>query len=460
MARIVIVGGGMGGLATALFSSRRGHTVTVVDRDPGPPVGGADEFAVWDRRGVAQASFSHYFLARSTRVIREEAVELLDALAGIGINPSGVRFGEGYEQDRALTARRPVYEAVLRRFVQQRTTVELVTGSVRGLLVDRGDPSRAVGVRLDDGQEVGADLVVDAGGRRSASGRWLREVGLEPPASYEEPVGRHYYCRHYRLRDGQDYPADDVPIVQPLPYGRVLVFIGDNRTYSVAFELSADDPLKGRLQDAEVFDRFLETLPSTSPWQERSEAISDLHVMAGLSNRRRRLVIDGRPVVSGMVLVGDASQYTNPALGQGVSLTFWMAQTLAELAERVHADPSGTASAYEAWVDDELGPRFEQQLRVDGEAKRQFLAGLRGEGFIPPTEPDSRFFGAVGALASQDQDLLNRVRRVGHLLDRPDSLRADDTLQARVADLIEDVPTGMTGEGPLSRDRFETIVTR
>lgn len=243
MARIAVVGGGMGGLATALFASRRGHDVIVVDRDPGPPEGDVDEWAAWDRRGVAQAGFSHYFLARSTRIIREEAPELLEELAGVGITPSAVRFGEGYEQDRALTARRPVYEAVLRRFVQQRTPVELVNGSVRGVLVDRVDPGRVVGVRLDDGEQVGADLVVDAGGRRSASGRWLREAGLPPPTSYEEPVGRHYYCRHYRLLDGERYPADDVPIVQPLPYGTVLVFIGDNRTYSVAFALSDDDPL-------------------------------------------------------------------------------------------------------------------------------------------------------------------------------------------------------------------------
>jgi hypothetical protein len=205
---------------------------------------------------------------------------------------------------------------------------------------------------------------------------------------------------------------------------------------------------------------FLAALPMTAPWQERSEAVSDLHVMAGLSNRRRRLVIDGRPVASGMVLVGDASHYTNPALGQGVSLTFWMAQTLAGLAERVRDDPSATASAYEAWVDDELGPRFEQQLQVDREDKRQFLAGLRGEGFIPPTEPDNQFFGAAATLASQDEDLLNRLRRVGHLLDRPDSLRADTTLQERVAAILEEGPSGMTGQGPLSRDQFETIVTR
>jgi 2-polyprenyl-6-methoxyphenol hydroxylase-like FAD-dependent oxidoreductase len=325
--------------------------------------------------------------------------------------------------------------------------------------VDPTDPARVVGVQLDDGQEIAADLVVDAGGRRSASGRWLRELGIEPPATYEEPVDRRYYCRHYRLREGERYPADDVPIVQPLPYATVLVFIGDNRTYSVAVELSAQDPLKQRFQDPAVFDRFLEALPMTAAWQERSEAVSDLHVMAGLSNRRRRLVLDGRSPASGIALVGDASQYTNPALGQGVSLTFWMAQTLAELVERVHDDPSHTAAVYEAWVDDELGPRFQRQLRVDREANRQLLAGLRGEGFIAPAEDDTRFIGAVLTLATEDHDLLDRARRVGHLLDRPGSLREDHALRERVGAVLREGPPVVTGEGPLTRSQFNAIVT-
>ena len=80
VARVVVIGGGMAGSAMALFSGRRGHEVLVVDRDPGPPEGDADELARWDRSGVVQAGFSHYFLARSTRIVRQEAPDLLEAL--------------------------------------------------------------------------------------------------------------------------------------------------------------------------------------------------------------------------------------------------------------------------------------------------------------------------------------------------------------------------------------------
>lgn len=455
--RLAVVGGGMAGLATALFSGRRGHEVVVIDRTPGPPEGDADELATWDRRGVAQAGFSHYFLARSTRVVREEAPGLLEDLHDVGIRPSATSFGPGFEDDAALTARRPVYEAVMRRFVPAEPDVSFVEGSVRGYLVDDG-ADRVVGVRLADGSEVPADLVVDAGGRRTASGRWLRELGLSPPTVEDEPCDRHYYCRHYRLREGERFPSDEVPIVQPLPYGMVLVFIGDNRTFSVAFELSAEDPLRTRLQDPDVFHRFLEAVPMTAEWLGRAEPASELYVMAGLSNRRRRLVVDGRASVSGLALVGDASLYTNPALGQGVSLSFWMAQHLAESVERIPSDPAGTAVAHEAWVDEELGPRFERQLRVDREATRQLEAGLRGEGFIPPAEEPSRYTAALWALAQQDERILDLVRRVGHLLERPSAFWDDPELVREVQAHLDRGPGPDVGDGPLPRREFERLL--
>ena len=458
VARVVIVGGGMAGSATALFSARRGHDVLVVDRDPGPPDGGADELARWDRPGVAQAGFSHYFLARSTRIVREEAPDLLDELAAVGIGPSSTTFGDRFEEDRALTGRRPVYEAVLRRFVAAEPGITFVQDSVRGLAAEGGPVPHVAGVRLADGEGVSADLVVDAGGRRSASGRWLEAAGVGRPAVQEEPCDRHYYCRHYRLRQGEDFPADQVPLVQPLPYGTLLLFIGDNRTFSVAFELSARDPLRKRLQEPDIFDRFLRAVPLTAEWLDRAEPVSDLRVMAGLSNRRRRLVVDGVPAVSGMALVGDSSQYTNPALGQGVSLSFWMAQQLARSVELVAEDPAGAAVAFEAWVDEELGPRFERQLRVDRENTRQLEAGLRGEGFITPAEEASRFTLAVWMLAQRDADVLQLVNRVSHLLEPPSAYWDDPVLVETVEDMLARKDAAPVDHGPLPRDRFEALV--
>ena len=56
-----------------------------------------------------------------------------------------------------------------------------------------------VGVRLRDGQELKADLVVDASGRRSKLPSWLEEAGYQPPE--ETHVDSHigYSMRLFEL---------------------------------------------------------------------------------------------------------------------------------------------------------------------------------------------------------------------------------------------------------------------
>ena len=54
--RAVIVGAGPTGLYTAIALARRGHQVTVIDRDTGP---GGGQW--WDRKGVMQFHHPHFF---------------------------------------------------------------------------------------------------------------------------------------------------------------------------------------------------------------------------------------------------------------------------------------------------------------------------------------------------------------------------------------------------------------
>lgn len=459
MPRLVTIGGGFGGLATALFCARRGHQVVVIDRDTGPPEGPADALATWARPGVVQAPMAHYFLARSTRVLRQEAPDLLAAFAEVGIERSSARFGPGMEDDAALTARRPVYEAVMRRFVEREPGIRVRSGSVRGLVASETAPNHVAGVRLRDGEQVHGDLIVDAAGRRSTSGRWLGELGLDAPRVDSDPCDLHYYGRHYRLRDGQAYPSDAVPMVQPLPYAVLLVFIGDNRTFSVAVAVSANDPLRIRLQDPEVFERFVGAVPMTAEWIDRALPISDLSVMAGLANRQRRVVVDDRPVATGLALVGDASLHTNPILGQGVSLTFWMAQHFAEVVEQITLDhPARVARVHEAWLTRELGPQYERQLLSDRETTRQLDAGWRGAGFLAPKDPRVRYLRAVARLAAEDEEVATVAQRVAHLLESPNVYWETPAIAAKVEALQATEAGHPSGDGVLPRAQFETLV--
>ena len=67
MARIVVIGGGVGGLTSGMLLARDGHDVTVLERDAAPPPETADDaWNGWDRRGVNQFRMGGCFGALPT----------------------------------------------------------------------------------------------------------------------------------------------------------------------------------------------------------------------------------------------------------------------------------------------------------------------------------------------------------------------------------------------------------
>ena len=91
--RVVVIGGGVAGLACALQLGRAGHEVTVIERDDTPMPTTADEAFEWDRRGAPQVRHSHTFLARLRNLLRDHQPDVLDALLAEGATE--MRFGDG-----------------------------------------------------------------------------------------------------------------------------------------------------------------------------------------------------------------------------------------------------------------------------------------------------------------------------------------------------------------------------
>ncbi len=138
MARAIIAGGSIAGLATGLFLARRGHGVRLVEPDAEPPQGDADQVVDgWAHRGAPQARQPHNLLALGSRVLGEEVPELVEALVDNGVirAPLGV-MGTVLleEEDFGLLARRLVLEAQLRRACVEQPAVELSRDTVTGFL--------------------------------------------------------------------------------------------------------------------------------------------------------------------------------------------------------------------------------------------------------------------------------------------------------------------------------------
>jgi 2-polyprenyl-6-methoxyphenol hydroxylase-like FAD-dependent oxidoreductase len=453
--QVVVVGGGVSGLATALAVGRAGHAITVVERDDTPMPASADEAFEWDRRGAPQVRHSHAFLARLRNLLLDRFPDVHARLLAAGATE--MRFGdnlpptmEGFERlpgDDELTmiaARRTTFEWVLRHAVLDQQGVTIRTGAaVTGL---SGAGGRATGVVLDDRTRIEADLVVIAGGRRASIDEWSTAIGGRPTREEVGDTGIVYLSRFYRLGQGEVPPPRSGLIGGDLGYLKWGVFVGDNRTFSVTLAIPSDDgELRRRLTDPATFDCTARSLAAAADWLDgRSVPITpDVHVMGGLLNRWRDLVVDDEPVVGGVAMVGDAVVCTNPLYGRGCSTGFWSGVLLADSLTEHGDDLDGAVLGHAAALREHLRPWYRSTVVQDTEAQRvaaALLAGDDPDGDVtdPRTFMRAVFRQGLAPAMRTDPVVLRAVVRQLNLLVPPDSLTQDAEVAARVLRYYEE----------------------
>jgi 2-polyprenyl-6-methoxyphenol hydroxylase-like FAD-dependent oxidoreductase len=221
--RVVVIGSGIGWLATALALEGSGAHVTLVERDPEPPAISPDQaYEHWPRAGVPQFRHAHIFLARMQTTLRDKHPKLHAELLNAGIQLSEVEqilpaahvpsyAPQADDRDLLhLWGRRATIELVIRRHVERLPHVRFVHGTrVEGLVTEGSGNARVVrGVRtLKDGvhETLEADLVVDASGKHTKSPEWLAQAGVKVEQT-ATPSSFVYVCRHYRLKDPSREP--------------------------------------------------------------------------------------------------------------------------------------------------------------------------------------------------------------------------------------------------------------
>jgi 2-polyprenyl-6-methoxyphenol hydroxylase-like FAD-dependent oxidoreductase len=453
--RIVIVGSGICGLGAALLLARDGHEVTVLERDadPLPPTAG-EAWDSWPRKGVAQFHQPHNFMPGLRLLLEAELPDMQPALAAAGasrfdfINPLPPFITDRSprpidEQLWTLTARRPAGEWVFANAVRREPRITVrrgasVAGLVTGTAVLDGTP-HIVGVRTGDGEEIRADLVVDASGRQSRSPQWLEAVGGRAPYEEHADSGFTYYTRYF----SGPVPERRAGTLMHLGSMSLLTLPGDNGTYSVTiFTGTGDQPLKN-LRHEDRWTRVLQACPLHAHWLN-GEPITDVLAMSGVVDRYRRFVVDGAPVATGFAAVADAWACTNPSAGRGLTVGFKHARVLRDVLRDTAGDPRTFVEEFDRRTEADVAPWYHAQIAMDRARHADLEAIREGRAPAPPSDPLARsIMGLMMSMAASADLFRLALEYVATITPAQEILR-----RPGVADAIQGATTAMRGMPP------------
>jgi flavin-dependent dehydrogenase len=463
MARVVIVGAGIAGQLASLLLAPE-HEVLLLERDPAPPPQSAtDAWGYWERRGVTQFRLLHFFQPRLRILLEQElpeVVKALDAAGALRMNPianapaemtGGWRDGD--EDFETITARRPVYEAALAGVVAATPSVQVrrgvaVAGLVTGRSVTQGAP-HIIGVRTETGEEIRADLVVDASGRRSPLPSWLGDLAASAPEEEREDLGFVYYGRHFRSADGS-VPFAFGPLLMHNGSFSVLTLPADNGTWGVGFTCAANDAELRGLKELDRWNALAQALPLVAHWTDGEPLDDGVLVMAKLEDRHRRYVCEGTPVATGVVAVADSWACTNPSVGRGATIGALHVLALRDVLRTADLnDPVAFVRAFDDATTQTVEPWYRATQHYDRHRLGSMVAARQGV----PYEPGDPVWDITCALergSTRDPDLLRAFVRVAGLLAQPDEVVSEPGILDKVIalgtgpDAIANDPPGPT----------------
>jgi 2-polyprenyl-6-methoxyphenol hydroxylase-like FAD-dependent oxidoreductase len=459
MSKILILGGGVVGLSMAMMLARQGHCVTVFEHDSAPLPGSPEEaWSAWERRGVTQFRLPHYLHPPVRNLLDFYLPDVKEALLRVGCItfdvlgtvPSSITDRtprEGDERFITITGRRPPIEyafaSVAERLVPVRRGV-----SVGGLLTGPSAVSgisHVTGLRTVDGEEVSADLVVDAMGRHSKLPDWLETIGARRPIEEAEISGFIYYTRYFRSRTGAVPPCRSALQTYFHSFS-LLTLPSDAGTWSVTVFICSDDRALKKLRDPKHWTALVAACPCHAHWLD-GEPITDVLTMGGILDRYRRFVVDGVPVATGIVSVGDSWACTNPSLGRGIAMGLMHALGTVEVVQQHLNDPFALTLAQDSMTETRLTPWYRNTVEIDRAQIARFNASIEGRPQPQPSDPRARVSKALSVAMMYDADLFRAANEIRSLLTLPQEVMARSGVVDRIME-VASAHEAMTPRGP------------
>ena len=230
-------------------------------------------------------------------------------------------------------------------------------------------------------------------GRRSQLPRWLSDADIGPLHEESEDSGFIYYGRYFRSADGTT-PQPIGPLLAPMGTFSILTLPSDNGTWAVALVTSSGD------QRAQADAR---PRPVDEPSSRRARCMrTGWRASRSATSRRwagaRPLppsISDGRPLLTGIALLGDACACTNPSLGRGISLGLLHTKCLREVVGSHLDDPLEFAEAWDAATEANLTPWYRETVEEDRDRLHEIDALRNGLAPAPPSERSAVLRGAL-----------------------------------------------------------------
>lgn len=342
----------------------------------------------------------------------------MDYLASMPPAISDLTPRPGDETFPFVTGRRPVVESVIAASAAGQPGVTVrrgvrATAFLTGASARPGMPHIA-GVRTSTGEELSADLVVDAMGRRSPGASLLTALGCRKPEGDAVESGFVYYTQYFT---GPDRPPKRGAALCPIGTITLLTLDGDNDTWSITLYSSNRDPAVRALRDPGCFARVVAACPPYAHWLEGTP-ITGVLPMAGILDCYHRFVVDGEPVATGYAALGDAWACTNPSAGRGLSMGAIHAQLLRRTVAAHLDDPLAFALAWDEGTEREVAPFYWNQIHADRARIAEMEALRRGE---EPVRPES-FMDHLAIAAGWDADAFRALLEVVLCLAQPQEL--------------------------------------
>ena len=180
--------------------------------------------------------------------------------------------------------------------------------------------------------------------------------------------------------------------------------------------------------------------------------------MGGVLDRYGRLIVDGRPVATGIALLGDAYACTNPSMGRGMSLGLLHARLL-PAAVRAHLnDPREFAMAWDAVTEGELTPWYRETVEEDRARLREIEALRRGDQPEAPGERIAALRAAMLAAVPYDPDAFRAMLAARNCVARYEELFSDEALVQRMLEIADaSDPPPLPGPG---REQLLSLLDR